>query len=96
MSGVTGILRPNGEFIDCEYGNHCVIAITIPKEEDELCIYFSSSIKSLGDDNNSIIYFSDTVTKEQLLWIMKNIEKLDKKQYKKWVKYITDRRTYAK
>lgn len=95
MCGITGILRPTGEFISCKYGNHCVIAIDIPKEEDELCIYLSSSIESIGNDENSIIYFCDNVTKEQLIWIMKHIDELDNTQYNMWIKYITNRRIYG-
>ena len=91
MKGITGILRPNGEFISCDYGNHCVIAKNIPTKEEELCIYFSSSIKSIGTDKNSIIYFSNNITQEQLLWIIRNISKLDLNQYIIWINYVKGR-----
>ena len=91
MKGFTGILRPNGIFVSCDYGNHCTIAIDIPQEEEISCIYFSSSIKSMGNDNNSVIYFCEEVTKNQLLWIMENIDGLDDKQYEIWIDYIKKR-----
>lgn len=90
MYGITGILRPNGKFVDCNYGNHCAIAIEIPEEEGEFCIYLSSSYESLNNYDNSTIYFSETVTKAQLKWLMMNIDKLDKKQYEIWLKYINE------
>ena len=91
MSGITGILRPNGEFVSCNYGNHCTIAIDIPEEEGEFCIYLSSSFdSSLNSYENSTIYFPTTVTKAQLLWLMKNIDTLDVKQYEVWIKYINE------
>ena len=54
MVGITGILRPNGELVACDYGNHCTIAIDIPEEEGEECIYLSSS-KNEDNTYNSIL-----------------------------------------
>lgn len=86
--GLTGVLRPTGEFLACSYGNHGVIAKNIPQEEEMDCIYFSSSSENNGTDNYSIIYFNTEITKDQLTWIINNISKLDKAQYKCWVNYI--------
>ena len=80
--GITGILRPNGEFLMCSYGNHCVIATKIPKEEENDCIYFSS------DDNYSVIYFNENLTTKQFQWLVNNIDLLDDVQYKCWKSYI--------
>ena len=87
--GLTGILRPNGEFISCNYGNHGKITVNIPQEEEFLCIYFSGT-----EDNNtnkefkSMLYLNDYITPKQLSWIAKNIDKLDETQYKIWIEYI--------
>ena len=81
--GVIGILRANGEFIECNYGNHGVIAKAIPNEESETAIYFNSS----KDLQQSILYLNNTITIEQLMWFEKNIDKLDKIQLETWKSY---------
>lgn len=96
MIGITGILRPNGIFVSCDYGSHCTIAVDIPKDEDDYCIYFSSSMKITGNAEKSIIYFCNEITINQLIWIIKNNNKFDKKQLNIWKKYIKDRIIYGK
>ena len=54
MKGLTGILRPNGEFLECDYSNHGLIAQDIPVEEEMECIYFSGS----DDGESSVLYFN--------------------------------------
>lgn len=83
--GLTGILTPIGEFIECSYGNHCEIAVSIPQEEEMKCIYFSSN---LSDVNSSLLFFNEDITNEQLRWLIFNHKKLDKKQRLEWKKYI--------
>lgn len=87
MKGVTGILRPNGEFLSCDYSNHGIIASEIPIEEEMACIYFSGS----EDGENSILYFNETITIHQLEWFFKNIYMLDKSQYSLWVSFINNK-----
>lgn len=81
-NGLTGILRPNGEFLECKCSEHYVIAKKIPKEEEEECIYLSSS------ENDSLIYFSKTVTKAQEEWIRNNMDKFDDKQFEILLDYF--------
>lgn len=86
-NGLTGILRPTGEFISCSYGNHGTIAVTIPTEEELDCIYFSAS------DNNkeSILYLNENITKNQMKWFIGNLDNLDTNQYNIWKEYITNK-----
>ena len=84
--GLTGILRPNGEFLKCSYGNHGVIAKKIPVEEEMTCIYFSGK----HNRTNSLLYLNDEITIAQLKWIMKNIDSLDENQYNIWKQYISN------
>lgn len=86
--GLTGILRPNGEFIECEYEKHYYVALKIPKEEELSCIYFSSNVYDIKD---SLLFFSEDITKEQLKWFITNLDKLDKTQYEKWIEYINSK-----
>lgn len=83
--GLTGILRPNGEFLKCDYGNHCFIAKTIPKEEEMDCIYFSSNVENI---KSSLLFFNKNPTKEQYLFIVKNLNNFDETQYCLWVDYV--------
>lgn len=80
--GITGILRPNGEFLSCNYGNHGLIATTIPQEEEMSCIYFSSS------NIDSLLYLNDEITKEQLKWVIHHINEFDEEQCKIWKDYM--------
>lgn len=84
MKGLTGILRPNGEFLECDYSNHGLIAQDIPVEEEMECIYFSGS----DDGESSVLYFNKSITNQQLEWFMKNIYDLDKSQYNLWMSFI--------
>lgn len=84
-SGLTGILRPNGIFVECDYGNHCEIAEKIDKSEEMDCIYFSSN---LYDIKSSLLYLNEDITNKQLMFFIKNIKSLDETQYKLWVEYI--------
>lgn len=85
--GITGILRPNGELLSCNYGSHGVITKSIPIEEELECIYLSSGLE-LNNDELSLIYFNDNITREQLDWFFKNLNKLDDIQYLLWTSYI--------
>lgn len=82
--GLTGILRPTGEFVSCDYGNHGVIAVTIPTEEELDCIYFSASYNS----KESILYLNENITKNQFKWFVEHINDLDENQYNIWKDYI--------
>lgn len=89
--GITGVLRPNGQLLECSYGNHGVIAENIPIEEEMDCIYLSSSVESDNTDEMSILYFNNEISKEQLKWFFDNINRLDKKQYLLWTQFIKDK-----
>lgn len=89
--GLTGVLRPNGVFLSCTYGNHGVIAENIPIEEEMDCIYLSSSMETNLNDEQSLLYFNDEITKEQLMWFFKNINNLDDKQYSLWISFIKNK-----
>lgn len=91
--GISGILRPNGNFISCSYGNHGNAASEIPKNESEYCIYLSSGMETLNDENVSIIYFNDKISKKQLKWFFKNFFKLDKTQKKQFLKYLFNKQS---
>lgn len=93
--GITGVLRPNGKLLSCTYGNHGVIAESIPLEEEMDCIYLSSSIETNNSDEMSLLYFNENITKEQLEWFIKNIDKLDNKQYSIWVAFIKEKMNLA-
>lgn len=80
MAGLSGILRPNGEFVPCSYKNHGEAASSIPMEESDDCIYISSGEETKHSDEASIIYFNDKLTSAQAKWFLKNFMKLDKKQ----------------
>lgn len=76
--GVSGILRPNGSFIVCDYGKHNTIVECVPPQEENELIFFSSN------GNYGCIYsqdmdsmFSREMTKEQLKWAKENIENMD-------------------
>lgn len=86
INGLTGLLRPNGVFLECSYGNHCVIAETIPIEEEMNCIYFSSN----ENVESSLLFFCDNPTKKQYQFIIQNLDKLDTTQYNLWIKYIKE------
>lgn len=83
-NGLTGILRPTGEFIPCNYGNHGVISVTIPTEEELDCIYFSGSY----NNRESILYLNENLTNQQIKWFIENIDYLDETQYNVWKEYI--------
>lgn len=80
MAGLSGILRPNGIFVQCSYKNHGEAASKIPAEESDDCIYISSGEETKHSDAASIIYFNDTLTPAQAKWFLKNYTKLDKRQ----------------
>lgn len=86
--GISGILRPNGKFISCSYGDHGKASSEIPEKEADCCIYLSSGMETLNDENVSIIYFNDKISKNQLHWFFKNFFKLDNTQKKQFLKYI--------
>ena len=86
--GVSGILRPNGVFIPCSYGNHGLAAGMIPEKETEFCIYLSSGIEAGLDESSSLIYFNEKITRQQLQWLFIHYFKLDKTQRKALYKYI--------
>lgn len=88
--GISGILRPNGVFVPCSYGNHGEAASEIPKKEEEFCIYLSSGMETLNDETVSIIYFNKIIYKKQIYWFIKNYFKLDKTQRKQLLKYISN------
>ena len=82
--GISGILRPNGEFIPCEYGKHHTIADCICKEEEFNCITFSSSMRVWGNDANSAIHWDKDIgiTKKQYNWLMEHKDEFDNMQYR--------------
>lgn len=86
--GISGILRPNGIFVPCSYKNHGEAASKIPEKEGEFCIYLSSGMETLNNENASIIYFNEKIYKKQLYWLFKNFFKLDKVQRKQFLKYL--------
>ena len=78
--GITGILRPNGTFVYCSYGKHCVISQSIPEEEGDLCAFFSSSMKADKNTRNSCVYLPTHLTRGQQRWIKSNYKYLDECQ----------------
>ena len=80
MKGLTGILRPNGVFVECSYGNHGLASSKIPQTEEEKCVYLSSSKETQKNDKASIVYFNETITQKQFAWFLMNFNELDKKQ----------------
>ena len=86
--GISGILRPNGIFVSCSYGNHGMASSEIPEKESEYCIYLSSGMETKNSDKESIIYFTEKMTKEQKKWFLRNYFKLDKVQRKYLWSYI--------
>lgn len=81
--GITGILRPTGEFLACNYRNHGVTAKRIPKNEEMKCVYFSSDVEENGS-TISIVYFPDRLTILQLFWFIRNENQLDSTQLDLW------------
>lgn len=93
MKGVSGILRPDGVFISCSYGNHGQAASEITEEDMEISIYLSSGIETTETDESSIIYFNGEMTKEQKKWFFDNYDSLDKTQKKYFLDFLQDKDT---
>lgn len=91
MIGLSGVLRPSGEFIPCSYGNHGEATKNIPEEEEELCIYISSGMETKNNDEPSIVYFVDNITPQQEQWLIFNLMKLDMIQRKQVMEYFEKR-----
>lgn len=90
--GISGLLKGNGEFIECEYGNHYSILNSMEYTEREKCITFSSSIKIWNNDNNSAIGWNREIgiTKHQYNWIIKNKDTFDNMQFKCFIKPLVE------
>lgn len=86
--GISGILRPNGEFISCEYGKHHTIADLIPKNEEFSCITFSSSMRVWGNDESSAIHWDRDIgiTRKQYEWLMEHTDNFDNVQFTYFIK----------
>jgi hypothetical protein len=69
---INGLLSPEGDFIDCEYGHHHEIAKEIDDNENR---YISISHDHIG--NNSAIFICDNVTDEQKEFLTSNLHRLD-------------------
>ena len=87
IKGLSGILRPNGTFVPCDYNNHGEAAAEIPIEEQEYCIYLSSG-ETKNDEGLSVIYYTEKPTRAQMLWLSNHYNELDLKQKYHYDEYI--------
>ena len=78
--GITGVLLPDGKFLDCTYKEHGVILKNLSPYQEKNSVYFSSA--NLNTDSESLVYFGEEVTSEQKRWIMLHYLKLDPVQQK--------------
>lgn len=88
MIGVTGVLRPNGEFISCSYGNHGEATKNIPPEEEEQCVYISSGMETKKSDQASVVYYPDEITPYQEQWLIIHFMQLDMVQRKQVMEFF--------
>lgn len=79
--GVSGILRPNGEFLKCNFGEHYTIADKIPQAEEYSCVVFSSrTLDEKGIDSAVYVDITVGVTHEQYEWIVSHKDDFDNVQ----------------
>lgn len=90
--GISGILKPNGELIKCEYGKHHTITYLISKEEELNCVFFSSSMNVYGNDEFSAIHWDKEIgiTKKQYDWILENQNDFDDIQFKWFIRPLIE------
>lgn len=78
--GITGVLLPDGKFLDCTYKEHGVILKNLSPYQEKTSVYFSSA--NLNTESQSLVYFGEEVTSEQKRWILLHYLKLDPAQKK--------------
>lgn len=78
--GLTGVLLPDGTFLDCSYKEHGVILQNLSGYQEQNSIYFSSA--NLNPESESIVYFGLEVTPEQKRWLKWHSWQLDAIQKK--------------
>lgn len=81
--GLTGVLLPDGKFLDCTYKEHGVILKNLSPYQEKTSIYFSSA--NLNPESESLVYFGEEMTSEQKRWMLFHYHKMDpvqKKMYK--------------
>jgi hypothetical protein len=94
--GVSGVLFPDGFFQKCGNSQHHLLMDDIPIESQMACLYFSSYMRSDGDGliTHSPMKFNG-VTPEQLDWMKKNFEYMDRGQKRRaafdWLKTNVER-----
>lgn len=74
---INGILTQDGKLIRCNYGHHYEITQDIKDDNNS---YISISTDTNGD--NSAIFIGDTVTENQINFIIDNLEGFNKNQLK--------------
>ena len=78
--GITGVLLPDGKFLDCTYKEHGVILRNLSPYQEKNSVYFSSA--NLNSESQSLVYFGEEVSSEQKRWIFLHYLKLDPLQKK--------------
>lgn len=81
--GIGGILLSNGTFIKCGHAEHYLIVDQVSKEEENKCLFLSSTFSLYGD--NGTVYGSydfEGVTDHQKKWMEFHYKYLDRYQKK--------------
>jgi hypothetical protein len=78
--GISGVLKPSGDFIKCGNAEHYIVAEHIDFEEQKECVYFSGFLDT-GSCIMTLSPFGDRImTNAQIWWIDVNLKYLDKQQ----------------
>jgi len=79
--GICGILKPDGKFVKCKFGEHCKKLFKVPIQIREKCLWFSSPMNGNGS-NSSVACenWDNGITQSQYNWVIKHKNCFDKGQ----------------
>ena len=91
-NGINGILKSDGEFIECQYGYFIMLAMNLPKDERDNIIVFSSMGNGVhGTAYKYSLEIGGFMSAEQFKWIWGNFEKMSINQkimINNWLKLL--------